>query len=170
MVNNPMFLEQDEFLVAELNAASVSAKGGTAGVQTCLISNKRLYQKGASIGDNGRGVQNGENIVDLRTVSNSGYFIVRHYALLVLGILSLIGFLIAGITTEEMALVIPGIILFVILLIAFRVKQLRVIKVFFPGGCLAFSVLSAKEDTLIQFNRQIQLAAARAKDGNNTTV
>jgi len=168
MASNPMFLEQDEFLVAELNAASV--KAGSAGVQTCLLSNKRLYQKGASIGDNGRGVQNGENIVDLRTVSDSGYFIVRHYILLVLGVLCFLIFAVLAITSEEMALIIPGIILFVILLIAFRVKQLRVIKVFFPGGCLAFSVLSANEETLIQFNRQIQLAAARAKDGNKTTV
>lgn len=166
MVANELFIESDEVLVSELKVANINVAAGTLGKQYCVLSNKRLYHKGGTyVNGTQGGVQNGENTVDLREVTCSGYYIIRHYLLLVFGILFLLGCAVGGIVAKVPALIAVGAVLFIIFLIAFRVKQIRVVKVYFGGGCVAFQAWSASEEALHNFNREIQRAAGLSKNG-----
>ena len=153
------FIEADEYEVGRLASSTFGGTGINS--QHCVLSNKRLYHKGVTLAAGGAGLQNGENIVNVADITCSGYYIVRHIILLVMGVLMALVLAIAGITSEVTALTIAGLIIGGIFVLLYFTKQQRIFKVCFGGGMLAFEVKGCSEQSLQTFNRLIQQVNAK---------
>lgn len=161
MATNELFIEPDEYEVGRLGSSQMGT--GSINSQHCILTNKRLYHKGVSFASGAGGLQNGENIINVEEITCSGYYIVRHVLFMILGVFFIAIMGIVGIVNETMGLALVGLLIGGLFILIYFVKQQRVFKVFFGGGMLAFEVRGCNEQSLKDFNRQIQQAAGFAK-------
>ncbi len=171
---NEIFVSPEEVEVAQLNTTSVAA-GSAIGNNYVILSDKRLYYKGAAVSLNGSNqFASGEAIVDLKNVTGTSFAIARFPLCLFFGVILLIAGIAANLLVGEdaaAALAMLPILLMVFGVIFILMYIFNTVKTFvvnYRGGTLSFRIkglsFGASANTFRSFCHAIHAAAAKLND------
>lgn len=170
-MSTKLFIHPDEVEIAQFK--SVSVAGGAYGKNYCVLSNKRIYHKGNRLSSVvGGGTSNGETIIDLRDVTATSYSTKRYIILLIIGILAIIGGMIAAPAGREDSLYAITALGVILVILYFLVRQ-KIFTICFKGDSISFRAgvmsiskmeefsraIHAAKRILLQFERQAPVAA-----------
>jgi len=171
-----LFIDPNEIEIANLKSGSINPSGSVGG-SYCLLSNKRVYYKGAAVAFNGSQIVSLESVIDLKSITGTAFSVRRLPGLLIIGILFLLT-AIAGLLLEPLfeidiltanelgylPYVVGGIaILFILLYIFIRKK---IFSIMYSCGELSFPASISTVKTIRAFCSKIHAVASieRAKD------
>ncbi len=169
-----IFVNPEEVEVAQLNTTSVAA-GTAIGNNYVILSDKRLYYKGAAVSLNGSNqFASGEAIVDLKNVTGTSFAIARFPLCLFFGIIMLmagvvLNLLMDGDAAAAMAMIpILLMVMGVVFILLYIFNTVKTFVINYRGGTLSFRIkglsFGASANAFRSFCHAIHAAAAKLND------
>ena len=152
-----VFVDNSEYLVATLaNGFADNFVGGEGfKKEDAYVSNKRVYYN-SRVGV--LNVTNIRNIVDIPEVTGTKLVDIKHWGLLIFGILFVIaGVVISAVSDDEpsLSMLLPLIGFGIMLIISFFLSKKKHLRIEYAGGFLYFSVRKYRMQNVIAFQKAI---------------
>lgn len=140
-----LFIEADEREIQSITSGSVGV-GFDLKKEYCVLSNKRLYHKGVSYNP-GAGVSRAtrQDVLELADINGTSIATIGNMKLLILGIALLV------------------VLIGIFPLISYFCSRIRCLYIHGPGGTMAMEFKWCKMQTLIDFEKQLHIAADNAR-------
>ena len=161
-----LFVNPNENGIAQIGSKRGSILfNGFVDKEYCVLSDKRLYYKGVSYGTgNLGGKAKSEIVIDLASITSTGFCVIKHVGLLLLSIL----FFAAGVAgmvalRDQMTVGIAGLIVGGIFLLLYFLIRKRLMRIVYGGGSLMLQCWGQPEANMRSFCNAIHAAADRQK-------
>lgn len=161
-----LFVNPNENGVAQIGSKRGSILfNGFVDKEYCVLSDRRLYYKGVSYGTgNMGGKAKSEIVIDLASITSTGFCIIKHIGLLLLSLL----FMMAGVVgmvalRDQIAVGVAGLIVGGIFLLLYFLIRKRLMQIVYSGGRLMLQCWGQPEANMRAFCNAIHAAADRQK-------
>ncbi len=162
---NELFVSPDEVEVDRLNMTAVSVKTAVEKNQL-VLSNKRLYYKGAAMSMNGSSrYSKGEAIVDVKNITGTVFSVARNVKWLIIAIICMLIGTFVLVASGVAALGIAMLLIGGIYLLVYYVSAAKTLTVQYRGGVLAIQIKGVSKGTSVDaFRKFCKTIHATAKE------
>ena len=166
-----LFVDPAETGKAQMGSRSGSILfNGMVDQEYCLLTDKRLYYKGISYGTGNLGAKaKSEIVIDLASITSTGFCIIKKVGLLLMSILFLllgVGslFLRESMGENAMYLCYVGVGLFALFLLLYFLVRKRLMQIVYCGGSLLLQCWGQPEKNMRAFCSAIHAASDALKE------
>ena len=155
----------------EEGKAQIGSKGGSiifngfVDREYCVLTNKRLYYKGVTLGTGNLGAKaKSEIVIDLESITSTGFCIIKHIGLLLMSMLFLIAGVVGFVAVEDVPAVgIAGLVMGGLFLLLYFLIRRRLMQIVYSGGRLMLQCWGQPEANMRAFCNAIHAVADRQK-------